>query len=114
MSNSLILNKLFIDWSKISPDSYLRSIPALSGLDELPFEAPVTFFVGENGNRCVNEESQFIIVSHSPILLGFPEAQILSFDDGPIHPCHYEDTDSYQITSLYLNNREQLLSRLLM
>ena len=52
-------------------------------------------------------------LSHSPILLGFPDAQILSFDDGAVHPCNYEDTDSYQITSLFLNNREQLLSRLL-
>ena len=53
------------------------------------------------------------MATHSPILLGLPEAQILRFDDGPIHPCRYEDTDSYQVTSMFLNHREQMLKHLL-
>ena len=65
-------------------------------------------------HRCANEGSQFIIVTHSPILLGIPGAQILSFDSGQIHPCDYEDTDSYQVTSMFINNREQILRRLLL
>ena len=64
-------------------------------------------------NRCVKEGSQFIIVTHSPILLGMPGAEILSFDDGPLHPCTYEETDSYQVTSMFINNREQILRRLM-
>ena len=64
-------------------------------------------------DRCVKEESQFIIVTHSPILLGMPGAEILSFDDGPVHPCTYEETDSYQVTAMFINHREQLLRRLL-
>ena len=64
-------------------------------------------------DRCVKEGSQFIIVTHSPILLGLPGAEILSFDDGPVHPCTYEETDSYQVTSMFINNREQILHRLL-
>ena len=64
-------------------------------------------------DRCVKEGSQFIIVTHSPILLVLPDAEILSFDDGPIHPCTYEETDSYQVTSMFINNREQILHRLL-
>ena len=63
-------------------------------------------------DRCVKEGSQFIIVTHSPILLGLPGAEILNFDDGPVHPCTYEETDSYQVTSMFINNREQLLHRL--
>ena len=47
------------------------------------------------------------------ILLGLPCAKILSFDDGPIHPCTYEETDSYRVTSMFINNREQILHRLL-
>lgn len=39
--------------------------------------------------------SQFIIASHSPILLGVPGAAILSFDNGEIHPCDYLETESY-------------------
>ena len=64
-------------------------------------------------DRCVKEGSQFIIVTHSPILLALPGAEILSFDDGPVHPCSYEDTDSYQVMSMFINNREQILHRLL-
>jgi predicted ATPase len=62
---------------------------------------------------CANEDSQFIIVTHSPILLGMPGAEILSFDDGEIHRCEYEETDSYQVTEMFINNREQILKRLL-
>lgn len=64
-------------------------------------------------DRCAKEESQFVIVTHSPILLAIPGAEILTFDDGAIHPCEYEDTDSFQITEMFINNREQLLKRLL-
>ncbi len=63
--------------------------------------------------RCASEDSQFIIATHSPILLGIPGAEILSFDDGEIHPCEYEDTESYQVTEMFINNREQILKRLL-
>jgi predicted ATPase len=64
-------------------------------------------------HRLANEGAQFIIVTHSPILLGLPEAQILTFDDGAVRPCGYEETDSFQITSMFINSREQLLRRLL-
>ena len=63
--------------------------------------------------QCAREGSQFLIATHSPILLGLPGAEILSFDGGEIHPCAYEDTDSYQITEMFMKNREQLLVRLL-
>lgn len=63
--------------------------------------------------ECARNGSQFIIVTHSPILLGIPGAEILTFDDGLIHPCTYEETDSYQVTEMFVNNREQLLGRLL-
>lgn len=64
-------------------------------------------------DRCARDGAQFIIATHSPILLGLPGAEILSFDDGVIHPCDYEDTDSYQVMSAFINHREQLLKRLL-
>ena len=41
--------------------------------------------------------SQFIIATHSPILLAFPGAEILSFDGGRIHTVAYEDTEIYNI-----------------
>ena len=63
---------------------------------------------------CANNGSQFIIVTHSPILLGIPNAEILTFDDGVIHGCDYEDTDTYRITEMFINHRKQFLDRLLM
>ncbi len=238
MNDKLFVKGAFIDWTKISEDSYLRDIDAIKNIERLEFRKPVTFFVGENGSgkstmlealavasgfnpeggtknynfstydshselcesikmikgisragwgyflraesfynvatkeeeyarspgvipedlhrkshgesflaiaqkhfrphglyfldepeaalspqrqltllmeidRCAKEDSQFIIVTHSPILLGLPGAEILTFDDGSIHSCEYEDTDSYQITEMFINNRDVLLRRLL-
>ena len=58
------------------------------------------------------EGSQFIIATHSPILLGLPGAQILNFSDEGIQPIHYEDTESYQITKLFLERRRQMRDEL--
>ena len=41
---------LRIDWDKIGPDSYLREIKAIYGVEALSFDHAVTFFVGENGS----------------------------------------------------------------
>lgn len=235
--NELFIQRLSIDWNKIDQGSYLRKIEAIKDLDELIFEKPITFFVGENGSgkstllealavaygfnpeggtknysfstydshsplyeairvskgfrkakwgyflraesfynvatkeeeyadiahpsekyhekshgesflalaqnhlrpnglylfdepeaalspqrqltllleicSCAKQGSQFIIVTHSPILLGIPNAQILSFDDGTVHNCEYEETESYKVTEMFINNREFLLGRLL-
>lgn len=63
-------------------------------------------------SKCVKNDSQFIIVTHSPILLGYPNADILSFDEGAIKPISYEDTQSYQITKMFINDRRQILRHL--
>ena len=62
---------------------------------------------------CAKQGSQFIIATHSPILLGIPSAQIISFDEGTVHNCEYEDTESYKVTEMFINNRGALLERLL-
>ena len=235
--NEQFIQRLSIDWNKIEQSSYLRKIEAIKDLEELVFEKPITFFVGENGSgkstllealavaygfnpeggtknysfstydshsqlyeairvskgfrkarwgyflraesfynvatkeeeyadiahpsekyhekshgesflalaqnqlrpnglylfdepeaalspqrqltllmeicSCAKQGSQFIIVTHSPILLGIPDAQIVSFDDGTVHNCEYEETESYKVTEMFINNRELLLRRLL-
>lgn len=235
--NQQFIQGLTIDWNKLRDDSYVREIEAINKLEEVIFEKPVTFFVGENGSgkstllealavaygfnpeggtknysfstydshsqlykavriskgfrkakwgyflraesfynvatkeeeyadkehpsekyhershgesflalaqsqlrpnglylfdepeaalspqrqltllveihSCAKQGAQFIIVTHSPILLGMPDAQILSFDDGTVHKCEYEETESYQITEMFINNRKVLLERLL-
>jgi predicted ATPase len=57
-------------------------------------------------------EIQFIIVTHSPILLSFPEATIYSFDETPIREIDYEETDYFRIYRDFLNNREAYLREL--
>ena len=64
-------------------------------------------------DRCAKCGAQFFIVTHSPILLGIPNADIYCFDNGKIHLCEYEETESYQVTEMFINNRQALLSRLL-
>ena len=59
------------------------------------------------------EGSQFIIATHSPILLGLPDASIYSFNNGEVKLCDYEDTDSYTIVELFINNRKAFLNKLL-
>ena len=56
---------------------------------------------------------QFIIATHSPIMLSIPGAEILSFDGGQIHKVNYEDTGCYRITEMFINHRERMLDRLL-
>jgi predicted ATPase len=58
--------------------------------------------------------AQFIIATHSPILLGCPDAEILSFDDGKVSPCKYENTMSYQITKRFLCDKDRMLDELLL
>lgn len=63
--------------------------------------------------KMAEKGSQFIIASHSPILLGIPGADIISFDDGRVRRCSYEETESYQVMEMFINNRERLVERLL-
>lgn len=57
--------------------------------------------------------AQFVIASHSPILLAAPGAILLSFDDGRLHPCTYEETESYQVTEMFINHRDYFLAHLM-
>ena len=60
-----------------------------------------------------NGTAQFIIATHSPILLGYPNSVILNFDDRKINEIEYEMTDHYQITKYFLQHREKVISEIL-
>ena len=60
-----------------------------------------------------NGNCQFIIATHSPILLGYPGAEIFSFDEGRIEEIDYEKTDHFQITKYFLDHREKFLKDIL-
>lgn len=60
----------------------------------------------------LSPRSQFIIATHSPILLGYPNAEIISFDQDRLQPIDYQDTDHYQITRRFLENPKKILDEL--
>ncbi len=57
-------------------------------------------------------DAQFIIATHSPLLLACPDADIYSFDASPIRKVQYEDTDYYRIYRDFLNNYQRYASEL--
>ena len=50
------------------------------------------------------EGSQFIIATHSPILLAIPGARILSFDGGVIHECVYDEAGAVRFMRAFLDD----------
>lgn len=64
-------------------------------------------------DRLVHAQSQFIIATHSPILLAYPHAQIYWLDGDGLNPVNYEETEHYAITRDFLNHYPQRLNRLL-
>jgi predicted ATPase len=53
--------------------------------------------------------AQFIVASHSPILLACANATIYSFDQIPVQPVTYEETEHYQIYKSFLTDRSKYL-----
>ncbi len=53
--------------------------------------------------------SQFIIATHSPILLACPGAEIYSFDQMPIKRVTYEETEHYKIYKHFMQNQDPYL-----
>jgi predicted ATPase len=93
--------------SRFVPDGlYLLDEPeaALSPMRQLSFLAALKQMVAEN--------SQFIIATHSPLILAFPEAQILFFQEGKIREVKYDQLEHVQLTKDFLNNPESFLRHL--
>jgi len=57
----------------------------------------------------VQKQSQFIIATHSPILMAYPNAQILLLSGDGLQPIDYKQTEHYQITRSFLENPERML-----
>lgn len=63
-------------------------------------------------NRLVKQDSQFIISTHSPILLAFPEAAVLQLSESGIERVCYRDTEHYRVTRRFLENPEKMIKYL--
>ena len=61
----------------------------------------------------ISQDAQFIIATHSPLLLAFPDAQIYSFDRIPVQAVAYEELDHVRITRDFLNAPNRYLTQIL-
>jgi predicted ATPase len=59
-----------------------------------------------------NAETQFIVITHSPIIMAYPDAQIFSFDNGRVSEIEYVDTEAYRITKGFLDNPNRFIRHL--
>jgi predicted ATPase len=64
-------------------------------------------------HQLVQDDSQFVIATHSPILLSYPNAKILQFDGSGITEVSYEDTEHFAVTRDFLNHYKRRLEQLL-
>ena len=55
------------------------------------------------------DRAQFVIATHSPILLACPGARIYSFDTSPISEVGYDDLEHVVVTRDFLNDPERFL-----
>jgi predicted ATPase len=61
----------------------------------------------------VETGSQFLVATHSPILLSFPGARIYQLSDEGIEAVGYQETAAYQLTKAFLDNPDRFLRHLL-
>ena len=64
-------------------------------------------------HELVRQHSQFVIATHSPILLGYPDATILELGDDGIRRVDYEDTQQVELTRSFLDDPQRFLRHLL-
>jgi predicted ATPase len=64
-------------------------------------------------HQLIGQASQFIIATHSPIILGYPDALIYQATPAGLEQIAYEDTDHFQVTRNFLNRRDTFLDVLL-
>ncbi len=57
-------------------------------------------------------KAQFIIATHSPIVLAYPGATVLTLDGGSARRTHYQDTEHYRITRAFLEAPERFFRHL--
>jgi predicted ATPase len=64
-------------------------------------------------DELVKADAQFIIATHSPILMAYPNAKILQFTESGIEQVGYRDTEHYRLTKQFLDDPERMMKYLL-
>jgi predicted ATPase len=62
--------------------------------------------------QMIEQNCQFIIATHSPMLLAFPGARIYNFDVEPIAEAKWEELEHVSLTRAFLDNPERFLRHL--
>lgn len=63
-------------------------------------------------NELVQKNSQFIIATHSPILLAYPDALIYELDENEIACRRYEETETVSVSKAFLNDPKRMVAKL--
>ena len=64
-------------------------------------------------HELLEQQCQFIIATHAPIVMAYPGATIYRLDENGIGPVAYDDTEHVQATRDFLNDRDRFLQQLL-
>nr|WP_325259050.1 AAA family ATPase [uncultured Oscillibacter sp.] len=64
-------------------------------------------------DQLVKADSQFIVATHSPVLMAFPEARIYVLSEDGVRTAEYQETEHYQLTKRFLDDPERMLRYLL-
>ena len=60
-------------------------------------------------HQLAEQDSQFIVATHSPILMAYPGARIYQLRENGIEPVQYQETEHYQLTRRFLEDPERML-----
>lgn len=60
-------------------------------------------------HQLAKQDSQFIVATHSPILMAYPGARIYQLSENGIEPVQYQETEHYQLTRRFLEDPERML-----
>ena len=63
-------------------------------------------------DELVKNSSQFIIATHSPIIMAFPGADIIQFSENGMERVSYRETESYRITKQFMDDPERMIKYL--
>ena len=64
-------------------------------------------------DELVRQDSQFIIATHSPMLIAFPDAEVYRIGEDGIESVRFQDTDHYRTTIRFLQNPESAVEEIL-
>lgn len=97
---SLFLYRFFWNWIYIldEPEAALSPEKQLAFLVRL--------------HELVKQNSQFIIITHSPIILSYPNSKIIEITEKWINKVNYKDTKHFETYKMFLDNPEYMLKKL--